>query len=122
MPIRADRDALALALRNIIDNAVKYSPEASPVSVSIERSGDAVGIHVRDEGPGIAKSEQADVFAKFTRGSASGSQNVKGTGIGLTIARQIVEAHEGRLDLDSEPGHGSCFTICLPLARGDSHK
>lgn len=118
IPIHADRDALALALRNVIDNAIKYSPESTPVTVSIERTGDFVGIRVRDQGPGIPKAEQAEVFAKFMRGSASRSRNVKGTGIGLPIAQQIVAAHQGRIELESEPGRGSCFTIWMPSAKG----
>ena len=113
--IYADREALALALRNLLDNAIKYSPESSPVSVSVERYDGFAGISVQDHGAGIPKREQRDVFRKFVRGSSARDLNVKGTGIGLAMARQIVRAHGGRLELASEPGHGSRFTILLPV-------
>ncbi len=112
--IRADRDALALALRNVLDNALKYSPESSIVRVSVKSHGAFVGICVEDEGAGIPKAEQRDVFRKFARGAAARALNVKGTGIGLTMADQIVKAHGGRLELVSEPGRGSRFTTLLP--------
>jgi signal transduction histidine kinase len=113
--IRADRDALALALRNLLDNAVKYSPEDSTVSVSVESHDSLAGISVQDQGVGIPKEEQREVFRKFSRGSSARKLNVKGTGIGLTMADQIVKAHGGRLELASEPGCGSRFTILLPV-------
>jgi len=113
-PIRADRHALALALGNLIENALKYSPQSSRVRVSVKRKEGTAGIAVRDEGPGIPKSEQQSIFRKFVRGGGSATHEVKGTGIGLTIAQQIVEAHGGNLELDSEPGSGSCFTMWLP--------
>ena len=116
--IRADRSALALALRNLVDNALKYSPDTSLVKVSVRSQGSFVGISVEDEGPGISKDEQRDVFRKFARGSAARTLNVKGTGIGLTMADQIVRAHGGHLELASEPGRGSRFTTLLPAHPG----
>ncbi len=115
LPIRADRDALALALRNLLDNAVKYSPEDSTVSVSVESRNGLAGISVQDQGVGIPKQEQREVFRKFNRGSSAKKLNVKGTGIGLTMADQIVKAHGGRLELTSEPGCGCRFIILLPI-------
>jgi len=113
--IRADRDALALALRNLVENAIKYSPDESPVRVSVAPQGNLAGISVEDQGAGIAKHEQRKVFRKFVRGSSAQSMNVKGTGIGLAMADQIVRAHGGRLTLVSEPSRGSRFTILLPV-------
>lgn len=113
--IRADREALALALRNLVDNAFKYCPGDSPVKVSVEARNGLAGISVQDEGVGISKQEQREIFRKFTRGSSARRLNVKGTGIGLAMADRIVKAHGGRLDLDSEPGRGSRFTILLPI-------
>jgi signal transduction histidine kinase len=115
--VRADRDALALALRNLLDNAIKYSPASSTVTVSVECQGDLAGISVQDEGAGIPREERRDVFRRFVRGTSARILNVKGTGIGLAMAAQIVKAHGGRLELDSEPGRGSRFTILLPLER-----
>jgi signal transduction histidine kinase len=112
--IRADREAIAMALRNLLDNAIKYSPESSTVSVSVQSQGALTGISVEDHGAGIPKQEQRDVFRKFVRGTAARTLHVKGTGIGLAMADHIVRAHGGRLELASEPGRGSRFTILLP--------
>jgi signal transduction histidine kinase len=115
--IRADREALSLALRNLLDNAVKYSPESSTVSVSVQTHGALTGISVEDRGVGMSRQEQRDVFRRFVRGTAARILNVKGTGIGLAMADQIVKAHGGRLELASEPGRGSRFTILLPTVQ-----
>jgi len=112
--VRADREAIALALRNLVDNALKYSPESSPVAISVSGRGDLAGISVEDHGPGIPKDEQRAVFRKFVRGEAARNANVKGTGIGLALADNIVKAHGGSLELATEPGRGSRFTILLP--------
>ena len=110
---------MALALRNLIDNALKYSPESATVAISVVRRGDLAGISVEDRGPGISKEEQLAIFRKFVRGEAARERNVKGTGIGLALADQIVKAHGGCLELASEPGHGSRFTILLPEQPGE---
>lgn len=112
--IRADREALTLALRNLVDNALKYSPDSSSVRVAVTADEVTVAVSVEDHGPGVGAAEQRAIFRKFTRGAAARSLNVKGTGIGLTMANQIVKAHGGRLELDSELGRGSIFTIVLP--------
>jgi two-component system phosphate regulon sensor histidine kinase PhoR len=117
--VRADCEALSLALRTLLDNAIKYSPESSTVQVALEYCNGLAGISVHDQGPGIPKDEQRAVFRKFVRGAAARALNVKGTGIGLTMADQIVRAHGGRLELASEPGRGTRFTILLPLLNGD---
>jgi signal transduction histidine kinase len=117
--VRADREAISLALRNLVDNALKYSPESTPVSISVARRGDLAEISVEDQGPGIPKGEQREVFRKFVRGEAARARNVKGTGIGLALADHIVKTHGGRLELASEPGHGSRFTILLPAQPGE---
>jgi two-component system phosphate regulon sensor histidine kinase PhoR len=112
--VRADSEAIALAVHNLVDNAMKYSPESSPVEVSLERRGGLAGISVEDRGPGIPRKEQRAVLRKFVRGEAARKLNVKGTGIGLALVDHIVKAHGGRLELASEPGRGSRFTILLP--------
>jgi signal transduction histidine kinase len=114
--VNADREALALVIRNLLDNAIKYSPDSSSVRVSIEPAGDSVAIAVSDDGPGMTAAEQDRVFRKFVRGDAARQLNVKGTGIGLTMARHIVEAHDGQLTVSSAPGRGSRFLIRLRAA------
>ena len=113
--VRADREALALALRNLLDNAMKYSPESAPVRLAVTVGNGTVAVSVEDRGPGVSAEERRAIFRKFTRGTAARSLNVKGTGIGLTMAHQIVKAHGGRLELDSEAGRGSIFTMILPV-------
>ena len=112
----ADRDALSLALRNLLDNAVKYSVQCKTIWVDALIEPRTVGIRVRDQGIGIPPAEQRSIFDKFVRGAASKEAGIKGTGIGLALAHQIVRAHRGEIRLDSEPGRGSTFTIVLPLA------
>lgn len=112
--IDADPEALSVALRNLVDNALKYAPDCPTVQVqwAIEKS--HVAIRVRDAGPGIPASEKRAIFRKFVRGSAAEAGNVKGSGVGLAMVRHIVAAHGGDVTLASEPGSGSVFTILLP--------
>jgi signal transduction histidine kinase len=119
--IRADAEALAVALRNLLDNAVKYSPPDSRVAVEWSRNGARVSIQVRDEGVGIPAAERNSIFEKFVRGSAAAELNVKGTGVGLAMVRQIVAAHGGKIRLESEPGKGSRFTILLSASDKAEH-
>jgi signal transduction histidine kinase len=112
--IRADDEALAVALRNLLDNAVKYSPPGARVGVEWTRTGTQVAIQVRDQGVGVPDHERKSIFQKFVRGSAAADLNVKGTGVGLAMVHQIVAAHGGKIRLESEPGTGSRFTILLP--------
>jgi signal transduction histidine kinase len=111
--IRADHEALARAVWNLLDNAVKYSPGDSSIEVVAAREGGRVAIHVRDHGPGIPAAEQEEIFRKFARGSAASASHVKGTGIGLALVQHIVEAHNGEVRLDSEAGRESTFTILI---------
>jgi len=115
--IHADREALGLALRNLLDNAVKYSPDCRTVWVEMARERDCLAIRVRDQGMGIPASEQKEIFKRFVRGTGSRAANIKGTGIGLAMAHHIIEAHDGEIRLESEPGRGSTFTILLPLEK-----
>jgi len=115
--IHADREALGLALRNLLDNAVKYSPGCRAVWVEMARERGRLAIRVRDQGMGIPASEQKEIFKRFVRGTGSRAANIQGTGIGLAMARHIIEAHDGEIRLESEPGRGSTFTILLPLEK-----
>ena len=113
--IHGDPQALGLALRNLLDNAVRYSPDCRTVRVEMAYEKNRLAIHVRDQGMGIPVAEQKDIFKKFVRGSGARTARIPGTGIGLAMARTIVAAHGGEMRLDSEPGQGSTFTILLPL-------
>ncbi len=112
--VEADPDALAHALWNLLDNAVKYSPACRTVWVHVGGRDGEVAIGVRDRGLGIPANEQREVFRKFVRGEAARLYGIKGAGIGLAMVAHIVEAHRGRVVLESTPGEGSTFTILLP--------
>jgi signal transduction histidine kinase len=112
--VLADAETLALALRNLLDNAVKYSPAGAVVGIHWGQENGRVSIRVVDQGPGIDAAERDAVFRKFVRGRAAAEGNVKGTGVGLAMVRQILAAHGGEVQLESELGHGSTFTLLLP--------
>jgi signal transduction histidine kinase len=116
--IEADREALSIALRNLVDNALKYSPEVPKVWVEWQRENDLVAIRVRDQGPGIPPAERKTIFHQFVRGSAATVAGVKGMGVGLAVVRHIVVAHGGEIRLTSEMGRGSTFTVVLPAMKG----
>jgi len=118
VPIDGDREALAQALWNLLDNAVKYSGDSRTVGVEVDDGGKLVAIRVRDQGLGITPAERRRIFEKFARGSSAAAAGVKGTGIGLAMVRHIVDAHGGRVKVESQPGDGSTFTIELPKSRG----
>ncbi|MBI5085439.1 MAG: HAMP domain-containing histidine kinase [Acidobacteria bacterium] len=112
--VRGDREALGRVLWNLLDNAVKYSPGTPTVWVEARAEGGDVAIRVRDRGVGIPPAEQERIFSKFVRGVASKEAAIPGTGVGLAMARQIVEAHGGRITVESELGEGSVFAVVLP--------
>lgn len=112
--VRGDRETLRCVFWNLFENAVKYSPGTDTVWVEMARSSGQVEISVRDRGVGIPRSEQKRIFDKFVRGSAARDVDIRGTGIGLALARQIVREHGGDITVDSEPGAGSTFRVRLP--------
>lgn len=109
-----DRDAVRMALENIIDNAGKYSSPHTRVTITIEDKPRAVLVHIQDEGVGIKKSDQSRLFQKFSRIENPLSTTVGGTGLGLYWAKRIIDLHDGRLSFTSDPGKGSTFSILLP--------
>jgi signal transduction histidine kinase len=111
--VSADADRLAQALENLLSNAIKYTPAGGGVAVDTGRSEGLAWIRVADTGPGMAPEVQARIFDPFYRGQ-TGQRFPQGMGLGLTIARGIISAHGGRLDVDSAPGQGSRFTLYLP--------
>jgi signal transduction histidine kinase len=114
--IRGDRARLRQVLGNLIENAVKYSPEGGEVRVSAAAANGAVRIAVRDAGPGIPREQQSRIFEKFGRVDVPGASK-PGTGLGLFIARSIAEAHGGSLEVSSGAERGSTFTLTLPVGR-----
>jgi signal transduction histidine kinase len=121
--VKADEGELRRALRNLLENAVKYSPECRTVWVEGRVNHRQVAISVRDRGMGIEPREQREVFQKFVRGAAAKKAGIKGTGIGLSMVRKIVDACGGEIRLESVAGEGSTFTILFPLAgAGETRK
>jgi PAS domain S-box-containing protein len=117
--VRADREKLGQILQNLVDNAVKFSPQGGAITITARRRSDTAEISVSDEGTGISRSEQQRIFTKFYRAEDAARSGVQGTGLGLFLARGLVVAMGGRIWVDSQEGRGSSFTFELPLADGD---
>jgi signal transduction histidine kinase len=114
-PVLIDRDAMEQAISNLLDNAIKYSRDVKRLSITTERRGSDLSIEIADRGIGIPRAEQAKVFEKFYRVGNGLVHDVKGSGLGLSLVKHIVEAHNGTISVESEVGKGSSFTILLPL-------
>jgi signal transduction histidine kinase len=117
--VYADRERVHQVLFNLLDNAVRLTPSGGRVTVTASRHDGSVEVAVADTGPGISAEDLPRVFERFFRVDASRSRDDGGTGIGLAIARSVVEAHGGRIWAESEPGKGSTFTFELPVARAE---
>ena len=110
--VRGDAERLRQVLMNLLDNAIKYSPEGDEVEVRAYSEDGRIRVDVRDNGPGIAREDQRLIFEKF--GRVTSGHTTSGTGLGLFIARSIAEAHGGSLDVTSAPERGATFTLDLP--------
>jgi two-component system phosphate regulon sensor histidine kinase PhoR len=115
-----DQERLAQALSNLVDNAVKYTPEGGTVTVSAQMRGDLVALAVTDTGIGIPPEHLPRIFERFYRIDRSRSRALGGTGLGLSIVKHIATSHGGRVDVQSTEGRGSCFTLLLPPAPDES--
>jgi len=114
--IKMDREAVSEAIVNLIDNAVKYSHDIKRIEIKTELRDEVVCVNINDSGIGIATKDQALVFDKFFRVSTGDlAYKAKGSGIGLSIVKHIMDAHQGKIELDSKPGKGSCFSLCFPI-------
>lgn len=113
-PVLADPDRLGRIAINLISNALKYSPPESEVQLHAHAAGDEVRISIRDFGQGLTKTELGQLFQRFYRGDTP--QNTAGLGLGLFVAKCLIEAHGGRIGVESEPGKGSTFSFTLPVA------
>ncbi len=116
---QADRRQLHLALTNLIENAVKFSPPGAAVHVASWRGHDEVGISVTDQGPGISEQDKEHLFDRYHQLDRASDPRLGGSGLGLSISRDVAVAHGGRLWADSSPGAGSTFTFALPSWRAD---
>jgi signal transduction histidine kinase len=111
----ADRERLAQLLGNLVSNAIKFTPPSGTITVrTFERDSEAV-IEVEDTGIGIPEGEQERLFQRFFRSSTATEQAIPGTGLGLVISKAIAEAHGGGMEVRSEAGVGTCFSVHLPL-------
>jgi len=115
-PVRGDRGQLKQVLTNLLDNAVKYTPEKGLVRVSASCAESRVTVSVQDTGPGIPAEDLPRIFERFYRVDKARSRELGGTGLGLAIVKHIVEAHGGSVAVESRPGAGSTFRFTLPAA------
>ncbi len=111
-----DKEAMEQVMHNLLDNACKYSGDSKTINVEMVDNGQNVVINITDFGVGISKNDRDKIFDRFYRAGDELTQSVKGSGIGLTIVKQIVEAHKGDIVVDSSPGKGSTFSVILPKA------
>ena len=113
--IFGDSEHLTSLVHNLLDNAIKYSPEAPEILIQTADAGNGVILSVEDKGIGMSKSVQSKIFERFYRLSSGNIHDVKGFGLGLNYVRAIVDAHKGEITVISEPGKGSRFEIFLPF-------
>jgi signal transduction histidine kinase len=113
--LRGDRELLRQALVNLIGNAIKYTPEGGQVQLDAALEGEELVLAVRDNGIGIGPEDLPRIFDKFFRASQAKSSRIPGTGLGLPLARYLVESHGGRIEVESELGQGSTFRVRLPV-------
>jgi signal transduction histidine kinase len=114
--VRVDREAIARALVNLVNNALKYSANEKFLGVKLYRANDQLKLEVVDRGIGITRREQSKIFEKFYRTGDPLVHNTKGSGLGLSLVRHITQAHGGEVEVESTPGKGSKFILSLPLA------
>jgi two-component system phosphate regulon sensor histidine kinase PhoR len=117
--VQADAGQIERALLNLLNNAVKFTPEGGSVSVALHRRGADVEITVSDTGIGIPPEDRPMIFSRFYRASNAVDQAIPGTGLGLAIVRTILEQHQGQLEMESALGQGTRFTIRLPVCEGE---
>ena len=114
LSVYGDADHLSNMVSNLIDNAIKYSPKNPTIKVRTAVEGKYISLSITDNGIGISKEDRRHIFENFYRVSTGDRHDVKGFGIGLNYVLQVVKAHKGKIDIDSELGKGSTFTIRLP--------
>jgi len=118
--IRGDGLQLRQALRNLVGNAIKYTPEGGTVTLSSVNKAGVVQVCIQDTGYGIPAADLPHIFDRFYRVRNNSHDEIEGNGLGLAIVKSIVEQHNGQISVESKPGKGSCFIITLPLVQLDS--
>jgi two-component system phosphate regulon sensor histidine kinase PhoR len=113
--IYGDSEHLTNLVSNLLDNAIKYSPEKPVITITTENAEKGIILSVEDKGIGMTKAVQSKIFERFYRQSSGNVHDVKGFGLGLNYARSIIEAHKGNINVFSEPGKGTRFEIFLPF-------
>jgi two-component system phosphate regulon sensor histidine kinase PhoR len=121
-PVAADPGQLRQVLVNLVDNAIKYSPDGGPVKVALEADKQAMRFVVSDPGLGIPETERTRIFEKFYRLDPNMTRGIGGTGLGLYICRELVRRVDGRIWVEPNNGAGSTFVVELPLAEQDSKR
>lgn len=120
-PVPVDAELMKQVFSNLVENAIKYSPEDTKIMVSSEETHTKVVVQVVDQGPGIPPDELANIFMKFFRSKNAKSSPIKGSGLGLYLAKYFTELHHGKIIVESSHGQGSTFTVELPMEQGGSH-
>jgi signal transduction histidine kinase len=113
--VQGDNERLRRVLLNLVENGIKYTPSGGRMTISLQRDGDWVFLRVTDTGIGLSPEDREKIFERFYRSPTARSLDEGGAGLGLCIARSIVEAHGGEIRVESSPGMGSAFTVLLPL-------
>ncbi len=114
-----DPDKVKLVITNLIDNAVRYTSEKGKVVVSLEKNDNNIEVSVEDSGIGIPEDQKERIFTKFFRASNAVRTETEGSGLGLFICKNIIEAHDGEVWFESEEGKGSKFYFSLPIKKED---
>jgi two-component system, NtrC family, sensor histidine kinase GlrK len=113
-PVRMDPERILQVLRNLLGNAVKFTPSGGSVLIAAKPADGKLAISVKDSGPGIAAESLTSIFEKFNQGNRQSPYTRQGTGLGLAIAKTIITTHGGKIWAESEPGKGSTFVFVLP--------
>ncbi|MCA9935951.1 MAG: GAF domain-containing sensor histidine kinase [Ardenticatenaceae bacterium] len=117
VPVQVDPDIMEIVFNNLFDNAIKFSPEGGRIDLTVERRGDEAWLRLQDQGPGIPADKLERVFKRFYQVEHHMRRQYEGLGLGLSIAKELVELHHGRIWAESAPGQGSQFYIALPIAK-----
>jgi signal transduction histidine kinase len=114
--VQGDALKVRQALRNLIGNAIKYTPDGGAITLSLTHAADMVNVAVKDTGYGIPAADLPYIFKRFYRVRNNGHDDIEGNGLGLAIVKSIAQGHGGDVTVESEPGKGSCFTFSLPIS------